>query len=161
MAITIGTTYTKLSEAGGVVCVSGRADEKIITAKADGSQKAGYVVSIVGTGAESATTGDIVATDKGVTESFVGIVLEKYNTDCDSAVTDGDLVEIVVPKAGKLYNIYITDPGADFNMGTLVAFSADAGEMVIQDSALEDMYYNAIFTQNVLNTSRFAEVRWV
>lgn len=160
MAITIGILATTLSGVGGVVCVSGKADERIITVKSTGGSIPGSVVGVVGTGTHSATAGDLVASDAGGSDFFTGIVLPKYNVDCDTAVADGDLVEIVVPRAGKLYNVYITNPGANFAAGTPVEISATAGEMIIQDSGIEDADTSAILTKNILNTTRFAEVRW-
>lgn len=158
------TTWTKLSEAGGRVCVSGRAAEKIITAKADGTAKAGYLVSVLDTGAHAATSGDIrpVTVAANVTDWFTGIVLEKYDADCDSAVPDGDLVEIVIPKGGHLYIVAISAAGATFEAGDVVDFpAADAGKMAVQGAGLEDNDYWAILTQQVTATSEFAEVVFV
>jgi len=158
------TAWTKLSEAGGVVCVSGRADEKIITGKADGSAKAGYLVSVMDTGTLAATSGDIkaIAVAGDATDWFTGILLEKYNTDCDAAVADGDLVEIVIPRGGHLYNVAISAAGATYEAGDVLDFpAADAGKMAVQGAGLEDNDYWAILTQQVTATSEFAEVVFV
>ena len=156
------TTYLTLSDAGGVVCVSGRADEKIITAKADGTAKAGHVVAVRGIGTVG-TDGDIlgVTVAANVTDWFTGILLPKYNVDCDTAVADGDLVEIVIPKARRFYNVAISDPGGDKEIGMAVDFpAADVGNMAIAGSAIETVDYYAITTQLTKNGSRFCEVRW-
>lgn len=160
MAITIGTHALLLSTLGGMVCVSGKGDEKIITAKSDGASIPGMIVAVVGTATFSATSGDIVGTDKGAVNWLTGILLPKYDVDCDTKIDDGLLVEIVIPKAGKLYNVHIEDPSGNFAAGTPFAIHTTPGEMVVQDGALEDMYYSAILTKNILDGSLFAEVRW-
>ena len=158
------TTWTKLSEAGGIVCVNGKAGEKIITAKADGSAKAGYLVSVMDTAVLAATSGDVkaVAVAGNATDWFTGILLPKYNTDCDTAVADGDLVEVVLPKGGHLYVIAISDPVGTYMAGTVFDFpAADAGKMAIQDAGLEDNDYWAISTQEINTGSLFVEVVFV
>ena len=158
----MATTYLKLSDAGGVVCVSGRADEKIITAKADGTAKAGQPVAVRGIGTVG-TDGDVlgVTVAADATDWVTGIVLPKYNVDCDTAVADGDLVEIVIPKARRLYNVAISDPTEDKEIGLAVDFpAADVGNMAIAGSTAEVVDFYAITTQLTKDTSRFCEVRW-
>jgi len=158
----MATTYLKLSDAGGVVCVSGRADEKIITAKADGTAKAGQPVAVRGIGTVG-TDGDVlgVTVAGNATDWFTGILLPKYNVDCDTAVADGGLVEIVIPKARRLYNVAISDPTEDKEIGLAVDFpAADVGNMAIAGSTAEVVDFYAITTQLTKDTSRFCEVRW-
>lgn len=159
----IATTWTTLSEAGGRVCVSGRAEERIITAIADGIVKAGHLVTVLGSGTLAATTGEVlrVTVAANVTDWMVGIALPKYDTDCDTLIEDRTMIEVVIPKSRRLYVVAISDPSGTFYVGTNVDFpAADVGNMAVQDANLEDQDYYAILTQNILTGSRFAEVRW-
>lgn len=159
----IATTWLTLSDAGGRVCVSGRAEERIITAIADGIVKPGHLVTILGTGTLAATTGEVlgVTVAGNATDWMVGIALEKYDTDCDTLIEDRSMIEVVIPKSRRLYVVAISDPSGTIYAGTPVDFpGADVGNMAVQDSGLEDQDYYAMLTQNILTTSRFAEVRW-
>jgi len=153
---------TKLSDLGGIVCVSGRAGEKIITAKADGTAKAGALVSVRGNETVG-TDGDIlgVTINGDATDWWTGILLPKYSVDCDTAVADGDMVEVVIPKARRTYNVLIKNPGATFTAGCPMVFvDGTLGALDKQDSALETTSYVAVLIKDVINTDLYAEVRF-
>ena len=154
---------TKLSALGGVVCVSGRAGEIITTAKADGTAKAGALVAVRGD--ETWTTqGDVlgVTVNGDATDWWTGILLPKYNTDCDTAVTDGDLVEVVIPQARRLYNVLIKDPGATRYPGTVMTFiDGTVGALDDVDADLENADHVAIITRTIISTDVYAEVRFI
>ena len=156
-------TNDKLSDLGGIVCVSGRAGEKIVTAKADGTAKAGHLVAVRGD--ETWTTqGDVlgVTINGDATDWWTGILLPKYNTDCDTAVTDGDMVEVVIPKARRLYNVFIKDPGATRYAGTVMTFiDGTVGALDDVDADLENADHVAILTQQIVTGDDFAEVRFI
>lgn len=153
----------KLSDLGGIVCVSGRAGEKIITAKADGTAKAGALVAIRGTETH-ATDGDIlgVTINADATDWWTGILLPKYSVDCDTAVADGDLVEVVIPRARRLYNVLIKDPGATRYAGTVLTFvDGTIGALDDVDADLENADHVAILTQEIVTGDDYAEVRFI
>jgi len=147
----------KLSALGGIVCVDGRANERIITAKADGTLKAGNVVNVDTT--IGATLGDIDGVEDAVSESVKGIVLPKYNVDCDTAVADGLLVELVVPRAGHLYNVAIVDTGADIASGIGFTYSTTSGNL-LESTPEAQLLAVCRTSRGVANTSRFAEMIW-
>ena len=147
-----------LSALGGIVCVDGRAGEIIITAKADGTLKAGNAVMVLST--LGATLGDIDGIVDGGVENFIGFLLEKYNTDCDTAVTDGELVEIVVPQSGHKYNVAIEDPSAALEAGTDMVFGNTDGNM--EKKAHDALTWCPARTwKGVTTGSRFCTILWI
>ena len=142
---------------GGVVCVDGRAGERIISAKADGTLVAGNVVGIITT--IGATLGDIDGVEDAVYEGVIGIVLPKYNVDCDTAVADGLVVELVIPKAGRKYNVAIVDPGAALPAGQGYVYSTTSGNL---DKSTIEAQLLAVCrsARGIADTSRFAEMIW-
>jgi len=154
IALTLSTRHL-----GGIVCVDGRAEERIISAKADGTLKAGALVTVVTT--IGATLGDIDGVEDAVQESVVGILLPKYNVDVDTAVTDGDPVEIVIPKAGRKYNVWIKDTGAAIAAGIGFVYSAEAGGGQLAESTPEAQLLAVCrCARGIANTSRYAEMIW-
>lgn len=143
---------TTLSQLGGIVCVDGKGGETIISAIADGTAVAGQVVGVV------SSTGKIAGTDDGAFEFFTGILLPRYDTDCDTAPTAGDAVEIVIPQDGHAYNVAITDPGADKDPGLGLVFSTTAGNLTPQADIV--VLNVARTSKKILDTDRFAEVYW-
>ena len=152
------TEMTALSALGGIVCVDGRDNEIIITAKADGALIAGMAVGVVG--AAGATKGDIIGCDDaGTSELFVGILLPKYNVDCDTAVADGETVEIVIPQNGHRYNVACNDMGGNLDIGTGGVVSSTEGrftfaltDVVVYKACRLSKYYN--------DNDTFCEVIW-
>lgn len=152
---------TTLSSLGGIVCVNGRKGELIFAAIADGVAVPGNGVTIIATA--GATLGDIIKHDvNGSTDQFVGILLPKYNTDCDAVNVNGEVCEIVVPVSGHKYNIKITDPGAaEGNVGTPVRFAAATdGEWTAGTTAIEVGNYCATISKVFVDNDLFGEVIW-
>ena len=137
----------------GIVCVDGRAGERIITAISDGVAVAGQVVGILATGIIAGTD------DAGTSETFHGILLPKYNTDVDTIITSGDMCEIVIPTSGHRYNVATVDPGADKASGIGWIFGSTIGNMQIGDANIATMApcYSSL---PVADTSRFMEIVW-
>lgn len=140
----------------GIVCVDGRDGEEIVTAKADGTLKAGHMVGILTT--IGATLGDIDGIIDGGFETVMGILLPKYNVDCDTAVADGLTVEIVIPKTGRHYNVAIEDPAAAIAGGTPFIYGNTDGNL--EKSA--DVLLLAVCrsARGIADTSRYAEMIW-
>jgi len=148
-----GQLAVKLSALGGRVCVEGREGETIITAKSDGTSVAGQVVGI------PIATGIAAGTDDAAFEYFSGIQLERYDTDCDTAVTAGLMIEIVIPKTGRRYNCAIVDPAADKDQGQGFVFGTTAGNLEIGGGDIVVFEVAHAFT-GIANTSRFADLVW-
>lgn len=155
-------SITKLSDLGGIVCVDGRENELIFNAKSDGAAKPGHGVMILADNA--VTIAEIVKHDiTGTTDKFVGILLPKYNADCDSAITDHEICEIVVPSSGHKYNIKCADQGgaAEGNIGTPVRFHATiGGEWLVGSADLEVKNYCATVSKETAQYDLFVEVIW-
>lgn len=156
-----GTAALLLSAVGGIVCVDGREDEIIITAKADGVAKPGYAVSVIS--AVGATKGDIIPVDTNADDRFVGILLPTYKQDCDAIITDGELCEIVIPQKGHTYNVYTTDLAADFDIGASVTFgtAANDGRFVVEETDIAVRDYVAVLSKWYDDNDLIAEIIWV
>lgn len=141
----------------GIVCVDGRDGENIITAKADGVLVAGNLVGIIST--IGATLGDIDGIVDGGFETVMGILLPKYNVDCDTAVDDGLTVEIVIPKAGRHYNVSIKAPAATTVVaGTPFIYSTTEASL---DKTVDVLVLAVARAARGINTaSTFAEMIW-
>ena len=143
----------------GIVCVDGRAGETIITAKADGTLVAGKMVGVLTT--IGATLGDIDGIIDGGFETVMGILLPKYNVDCDTPVADGKVVEIVIPKAGRHYNVAIKNPGAAIAAGRPFVY-AGAGDTDGSLTLSTDVLIIAVCraARGIADTSLFGEMIW-
>lgn len=139
-----------------IVCVDGRDGENIITAKADGVLKAGHMVGILTT--IGATLGDIDGIVDGGFETVMGILLPKFNVDADTAVEDGLTVEIVIPKAGRHYNVAIEDPAAAIAGGTPFIYGNTDGNLEKSVDVLVLAVARA--ARGIADTSRYAELIW-
>ena len=137
----------------GIVCVDGKADEIIIPGIADGTAVAGHVVGV--------TIADNVAagSDLGAFEFFRGIQLPRYDTDCNTAPTAGKAIEIVIPKAGRRYNVAIENPAGDLDDGYPFIFGDTAGNLEKGTNTL-NVKAEARASGGIANTSRFAELIW-
>jgi hypothetical protein len=111
-----------LSELGASVCVNS-AEETFITALADGTAKAGWVVGLTAAGV-------IAGSDTDGVDEFVGIVMERYDTDLDTAVTAGKTVQVVLPRSGHRYRVIVTDLNSSIP-GVPVGFGATAGALSV------------------------------
>lgn len=161
MAIIADTIYLKLSALGGIVCVDGRAGERILTGIANGTAVAGQVVFVTATiGASLGKLAGLKVDDS--VDTYAGLLLSKYNVDCDTAVAAGLMVEYVVPKSGHLYNVAITDPGvATIEAGDTITLAAGtAGQFHVANVTVDAKDYWGYCTKNVANTSRFCEMMW-
>jgi hypothetical protein len=148
----------KLSALGGIVCVDGRAGEIIITAKSEGISTPGFAVCVIST--IGATEGEIVGCDDSAVETFMGFLLPKYNTDCDTFVTDHELVEIVVPTSGHKYNVAIENPSAALAAGTDLVFGDTIGNM--EKKTPDALTWCPARTwKGVTDTSRFCTILWI
>lgn len=152
IATTLSTNHL-----GGRVCVDGRAGERIISAKADGTLVAGNVVTIITT--IGATLGDIDGIADAAQEFVMGILLPKYNVDCDTAVADGKPVELVIPKAGRKYNVAIADTGAAIAAGVGFTYNTTDGNLT-ESTPEAQLLAVARSARGIANTSRFAEMIW-
>lgn len=142
---------------GGIVCVDGRAGERIVTAIADGTLVAANVVGIITT--LGATLGKIDGVEDATYEGVIGILLPKYSVDVDTAVEAGKGVELVIPKAGHKYNLAIVDPGAALPNGQGFTYSTTSGNM--DKSTIEAQLLAACRSaRGIADTSRFAEMIW-
>lgn len=154
-------TILLLSQLGGIVCVDGRENELIFTAKSDGVAKPGHGVTILP--GDAATYAEILKFDvTGGDDRFVGILLPRYDLDCDSVITDHGMCEVVVPSSGHRYNIKCADMGAaEGNIGTPVRFDgAIDGEWLVGTTALEVANYCAVVSRETADNDLFVEVIW-
>ena len=138
----------------GVVMVDGREGELIVTALADGTALAGWVVGVPG------ATGVAQGSDDAAFEYFKGLLLPRYDIDVDTAITAGLLIEIVIPKVGHRYNVACIDPGADKDDGQDFVFGTTAGRLEVQGA---DVVAFKPFKASgrVADTSLFAEMVYV
>lgn len=116
----------------------------------DGTAKAGDAVGLL-------STGKVVQTDVGASELFVGFLGKRYDTDIDTAITDGDTCFIIVPRSGKEYNILIEDPAGTEEEGTPYTFSDTAGAMEAATAAILGLAYLA---SQVVTGDLYGTVRW-
>ena len=137
----------------GIVCVDGKAGEKIITGVSDGVTKAGQVVGI------PIATNIAEGSDLGAFEFFKGIQLPKYNVDVDTVVPAGKGIEIVIPKHSRRYNVAIEDPSGDLDDGYPFIFGDTAGNLEKGTNTL-NVKSEARASGGIANTSRFAELTW-
>ena len=146
-----------LSGLGGKVRASSEHDEIITVLLADGNAKAGYMVGCEGTD----ITIDL-CDDDGTVDNFVGICLPRYDTDVDTAFTAGDLVEVIRPKSGHLYNVLIEDPQATLQEGHPMAIGDTPGALK-KEAAIggaETIQIIAQIAEPVITGTTFATVWW-
>jgi len=123
---------SKLSELKmGVLC-GPRSEERIVTMLADGTAKAGWMVADQGAEDDDPTHLSIavgVDVDANI-DNFVGIQLQRYDTDIDTAPTSGKVIEVVIPTPTHDYNIICTDLNLD-GPGNPVTFGNTPGALSI------------------------------
>ena len=142
---------TTLSGLGGQVCADSRANELWISRKADGTLKAGYCADISVDTAVSSDFGNDL-------DEFGGFVLPRYDTDVDTAITAAELIDIVIPQGGHLYNIYIENPGGTIYAGEPLTHSSTAGCLELNEAA--EAEHVARLFDDVITATRFATVIW-
>ena len=145
---------TLISDLGGVVRASSQHDEIITVLLADGSAKAGMAAGCEG------IDGTIDLTDvNGSIDNFVGICLPRYDTDVDTAYTAADLVELVRPISGHLYNVILEDPQATLQEGHPIAFGDEPGQFK-KWATIEDSEVIAYLAHPVITASTVATIVW-
>ena len=144
---------SKISELGGSVCVDA-SDESFVTLIADGTSKAGWFVG-------STTAGVTAGTDIGSVENFVGIQVERYDTDLDTAPTSTKTVRVVRPKSGHRYRAFIDDMNAS-GPGIPASFGATAGSLkpatAIGGAAIEVV---AVTGKGYTDGDTVGEIQWL
>lgn len=110
---------SKLSEVGGKVIIGNEEDEIIVPAIADGTTKAGHLVTIL-------STGVVDNTDVDAVDEFVGIALPHPLVDVDTAITATYPISVVIPRSGHLYAFYTLDMNAS-DAGHPATFSTTEG----------------------------------
>jgi len=106
-----------ISAIGGVI-QGNWGDEFIVAGVADGTAKAGHVVGLTAAGVVDGT--------ETTNDTIIGIVLEHYGTDMDTAPASPKVLNIVVPQSGHLYGIIHADSNSTVYGWGLIA-SANAG----------------------------------
>jgi len=84
----------------------------------DGAVKAGMLVGKLSTGKAVAIDGDSVTA--GI--SFLGIMDRSVTVDYDTAITDALLNNVIKPKSGRKYDVFIEDMGATVLKGAPLTF---------------------------------------
>ena len=148
---------TLLSELGGKVIQGSQHNENIETYLADGTCKAGWLVGIEGT--------DLLVhgADDAALEFFVGIALPRYDTDCDTAFTTSDPIDIVIPKSGNYYAVLMENPADTLQEGHMLTFSNTAGavEKCATFDGGSDLQTIATNKEQVITGTTFAIIRWL
>ena len=143
---------TLLSTLGGYVCMDSRLNEMVIVRKADGTLKAGHLADI------SADTAAGIDPNADLDE-LGGIVLPRYDTDVDTAITSTYLIDIVIPQGGHIYNIKIKNPAGTIYAGEpLIPIASTAGALdKVGDIESEHI---ARLLDDVITGTTFATVIW-
>jgi len=141
-----------LSTLGGKVCMDSRAKELWISRKADGTLKAGDLADISGDTAVGLDYSNSL-------DEFGGICLPRYDTDVDTAYTTGDLIDIVIPQGGHIYNCKITDPAATLYAGEPLVFANGTVGELTKGGDIEAEHVARLF-DDVLDDSLYATIIW-
>jgi len=146
---------TKISDLGNEICLS--AGEEIrIPALGNGVAKPGEVVGITD------ATGKVVGTDIGASEMYRGILDKHWKTDIDTAIGDGVRCSVVVPRSGRVYRIWCTDPAGAVVSGLSHNISTTAGCLTGAASVSLNVAGNRAININALaNGDRVGEFQWL
>ncbi len=152
---------TAISHIGEQIQASG-GSEHLEPVLGDGAAKAGMLCGILNTGkaiaidANSATAG----------LHFAGIMDRHYSVALDTAITDALLNNLMVPKSGRLYRVFIEDFGAVGLKGSPLTFATTtAGSLMVVATVtgkLESGASNivAYIEKDVANGDTVALIRW-
>jgi len=140
---------SKISELGGQICVDSGGLEIRVTAKADGTAKAGWVCGLT-------VAGVVDGSDTDNVDEFVGILAKRYDTAIDTIPTAGEAVELIIPIAGRRYRIFVTDLNTSIP-GATVNFGGTAGSLTVV-AALEGAHIARAY--NYTDGDTVAEVIW-
>lgn len=144
---------TKLSDLGGGVCIDS-GEELTITLLADGTAKAGWLVG-QSAGAVTARGVDV----DGNLDEMIGILMERYDTDLDTAPTAGELVKVVIPRSGRRYRVYMSDQGgAKYAGEPMVPHATDAGQ-ITAGGDVEAVHIGRL-AKDIADDDRFCELIW-
>lgn len=144
---------TSLMTLGGEVCMDSRAEEIFVVRKADGTIQAGWLAACT----DGSTAVGLNPT--GNLDELIGIACPRYDTEPSAAYTSGDLIDIVIPQGGHLYNMHIKDPGATLYAGEpLIPIAGTAGAMD-KVGNIESEHQARIF-DDVLDNTTYATVIW-
>lgn len=144
---------TNLSDLGGSIFVDGYDGESTITLLADGTAKAG---SLVG---QTSGSGTMRGVDlDGNLDEFDGILVERYDTDLDSAPTAGKACTVVRPKAGRKYRVQMADQGAAKYQGEPMTFSNTAG--IITAAGDAESAHVCRLSKDIADDDTVCEVVW-
>ena len=125
---------TLMSEKGESPQRSG-GDEDIDPILGDGAAKAGMVVGMLSTGKAVAIDGK--SSNAGI--SFIGIMDRSLTIDYDTAITDALSNNVMRPKSGRKYTVFIVDANATVLKGAPLTWGTTAGSvMVIKATATAD-----------------------
>lgn len=108
---------TAISDIGEQIQCSGGA-ESLEPILGDGAVKAGMACGKLTTGKAIAVDGD--SATAGI--SFAGIMDRHYSVALDTAITDALANNVIVPKSGRIYRVFIEDPGATVLKGAPMTF---------------------------------------
>jgi hypothetical protein len=112
----------ELSDLKGGVIVGPESEEEFITLLADGTAKAGWAVGN--------NAGAVAGTDTDAVDTFVGFLVERYDTDLNTAPTATVPVRVVKPKSGHKYRVKLTDLNAS-GPGIPLQFGSTAGALSV------------------------------
>ena len=121
---------TLMSELGESPSRSG-GNENLEPILGDGAAKAGMLVGRLATGKAVAIDGD--SATAGI--SFLGIMDRSVSVDYDTVITDALLNNVIKPKSGKKYSVFIEDMGATVLKGAPLTFGlTTAGSMKLVET---------------------------
>ncbi len=140
-----------ISALGDSVIMGDLNDEEIITGLASGSEKAGDLVNI------TTSTGALAKCDVDVIDLFIGICVERYDTDIDTAYTASDAVDVVIPKSGHKYRVQTANLSAS-GPGIAMILTNAAG--LGKQTAIETNERCRTFGDSYVTGDTVAEVIW-
>lgn len=144
---------TSLSDLGGSIFVNGYDGELLITLKADGTCKAGWIVG------QASGNGTARGVDlDGNLDELDGIAVERYDTDIDTAFTSGDAIEVVVPKSGKVYRVKADPTGAAY-AGEPVTMHATTAGAIDNGGDAEAVHIGRLY-RDMGASDTWAEIVW-
>jgi len=153
---------TAISDIGSQIQMSG-GSEHIEPAVSGGSIYAGMCVYFDKDDSYKAKPIDANSATAGL--SFIGIVDRHYSIGLDDAITAGVVCNVLVPKSGRLYNVFIEDFGAAGPKGSPLTFgTTTAGSLMLSTGTTGNLESTAnivaYLEKAVANEDTVALVRW-
>jgi len=143
---------TSLVTLGGEVLMDSRANELIISRKADGTIQAGWGADISG---ETA----VGVNPNGDLDEFGGFALPRYDTEPSAAYTAALLIDIVIPQGGHLYNVKIKDPGGTIYAGEPLLWITGTAGALDKGGNIEAEHQARLF-DDALDDTTYATIIW-